>query len=195
MDYVEGEAIEEVAKLDQQERNRVMTCLIELALRELFELRLIQSDPNFANYLYNSSNKKIVLLDFGASRKLKANFVNHYRQLAAAAIEGDGEKILSAAEKLGYQLNEASDDYQQLVLKLFLIALEPLREDIEYDFSNTDLANRLAELSNDVGDFKEFWQAPPTDILYLHRKIGGMFLMASKLNAQVNVYRLIKPWL
>lgn len=195
MDYVEGGAIEEVAKLDQQERNRVMTCLIELALRELFELRLIQSDPNFANYLYNGNSKKIVLLDFGATRKLKASFVNHYRQLAAAAIEGDGKNILAAAEKLGYQLIEASDDYQNLVLKLFLIALEPLREDIEYDFSNTDLANRLAELSNDVGDFKEFWQAPPTDVLYLHRKIGGMFLMASKLNAQVNVYRLIKPWL
>lgn len=195
MDYVAGEPIEAVLEQNQQERNRVVSSLIELTLRELFELRLIQSDPNFANYRYDVNTGKIVLLDFGACRKLKAPFVNHYGQLANAAIKNDHKKILSSAEKLGYKIAEADEAYQQLVLKLFILALEPLCQDIDYDFCNNDLAARLAELSTDIGDFKEFWQTPPTDVLYLHRKIGGMFLLASRLKAKVNVHKLITPWL
>lgn len=195
MDYVEGEPIEAVMEQSQLERDRVMSSLIDLTLRELFDLRLIQSDPNFANYRYDINTGKIALLDFGACRKLKAPFVTHYGQLAKAAIKNDHKKILSSAEKLGYQLAGADESYKQLVLELFILALEPLSQDIDYDFSNTDLPTRIAELSTDISDFKQFWQTPPTDVLYLHRKIGGMFLLASRLNAKVNVHQLIKPWL
>jgi predicted unusual protein kinase regulating ubiquinone biosynthesis (AarF/ABC1/UbiB family) len=195
MDFVEGEDIEILSTLPQQERNRVMANLLELALRELFELRLIQSDPNFANYRYNPDDKKIVLLDFGACRKLKVPFVKSYAQLANATINGNDTQLIEAAQKLGYQLDNASAEYQSLILKLFYLALEPLREDNEYDFANSQLPERLAEFSVDINNFKEFWHAPPTDVLYLHRKIGGMFLLASRLKAKVNVHELIKPWL
>jgi len=195
MDFVEGEDIEILSTLPQQERNRVMANLLELALRELFELRLIQSDPNFANYRYNPDDKKIVLLDFGACRKLKVPFVKSYAQLANATINGNDTQLIKAAQKLGYQLDNASAEYQSLILKLFYLALEPLREDNEYDFANSQLPERLAEFSVEINNFKEFWHAPPTDVLYLHRKIGGMFLLASRLKAKVNVHELIKPWL
>ena len=38
---------------------------------------------------------------------------------------------------------------------------------------------------------RAFWQAPPTDAVYFHRKLGGMFLLASRLKARVNVHQLI----
>lgn len=195
MDYVESEDIDIVEQFDQPQRNRIVSDLIDLALRELFDLRLIQSDPNFANYRYNPQTEQIVLLDFGACRKLKAGFVKHYGQLARAAIAGDDRRLLAAADKLGYRASDASPAYQALLLKIFYIALEPLAVDDDYDFAASDLPGRLAELSADVNDFKEFWHTPPTDVLYLHRKIGGMFMLASRLKAQVNVHQLLTQWL
>ena len=44
-------------------------------------------------------------------------------------------------------------------------------------------------------DFKEFWQAPPTDAVYFHRKLGGMFMLANRIGARVDVRELILQFL
>jgi predicted unusual protein kinase regulating ubiquinone biosynthesis (AarF/ABC1/UbiB family) len=161
----------------------------------LFELKMVQTDPNFANYRYRAGSGEIVLLDFGATRRFKTDFVNDYKKLAAAAVLGDRDKVVKAADRLGYAMGEANSDYRELVLDLFLLALEPLGQDVLYDFANTDMPGRMAEMAESVRDYKDFWQAPPTDAVYFHRKLGGMFLLASRLEARVNVYQLMQRWL
>ncbi|MEP1595926.1 MAG: AarF/UbiB family protein, partial [Halieaceae bacterium] len=192
MTYVPGQPIETLAEQPQEEIDRVMSALIELMLTELFELKMVQTDPNFANYQYRASSGEIVLLDFGATRHFKAGFVSSYRKLAAAAIVGDRVKMVKAAEKVGYSMGDEDSDYRELVLDLFLLALEPLRFDETYDFGNSDMPARMSELSESVLDYRDFWRAPPTEAVYFHRKLGGMFMLASRLGARVNVHQLIK---
>jgi predicted unusual protein kinase regulating ubiquinone biosynthesis (AarF/ABC1/UbiB family) len=195
MTYVSGAPIESIARQPQDERDRVMTALIELMLTELFELKMVQTDPNFANYRYRAGSGEIVLLDFGATRRFKTDFVNDYKKLAAAAVRGDRDRVVKAADRLGYAMGEANSDYRELVLDLFLLALEPLGQDVLYDFAHTDMPGRMAQLAESVRDYKDFWQAPPTDAVYFHRKLGGMFMLASRLQARVNVYQLMQRWL
>ncbi len=195
MTYVSGAPIDSVIDQPQAERDRVMTALMELMFRELFELRLVQTDPNFANYRYRRKTGEIVLLDFGATRKFKVTFVNNYRKLAAAAIEGDRDKVAIAAERVGYAVGEADSEYHELVMDLFMLALEPLQYDGEYDFGASDIARNMSELGADTARFKDYWQAPPTDAVYFHRKLGGMFMLASRLKARVNMHQLIRRWL
>ena len=195
MTYVAGSPIETIASVPQAERDRVMTALVELMLTELFELRMVQTDPNFANYQYRKSTGEIVLLDFGATRHFKARFVSNYRKLAAAAVAGDRDKMVEAAEKVGYSMGDEDSEYRELVLELFLLALEPLRFDEDYDFARSDMPARMSELGQSVTDYKDFWRAPPTDAVYFHRKLGGMFMLASRLGARVNAHQLIKHWL
>ena len=192
MTYVSGAPIEEVAELPQQERDRVMAALLELMLKELFELKMVQTDPNFANYQYRHKSGEIVLLDFGATRRFKTSFVNNYKKLLTAAVAGDPEKIAAAAARLGYSMGEPDSQYRALVLELFTLALEPLCVDELYDFSRSNIPARMAELGESVREFTEFWQAPPADAVFFHRKLGGMFLLASRLKSRVNVYQLIK---
>jgi predicted unusual protein kinase regulating ubiquinone biosynthesis (AarF/ABC1/UbiB family) len=52
MTFVAGSPIESLTGAPQHTRNRVMTSLVALVLRELFEFGLMQTDPNFANYRY-----------------------------------------------------------------------------------------------------------------------------------------------
>ena len=50
-------------------------------------------------------------------------------------------------------------------------------------------------MAESVHDYKEFWQAPPMDAVYFHRKLGGMYMLASRLEARVNVCQLLQRWL
>jgi predicted unusual protein kinase regulating ubiquinone biosynthesis (AarF/ABC1/UbiB family) len=195
MTYAAGRPIETIAELEQEERDRVMSALVELMFRELFELRMVQTDPNFANYQYNSNTGTIVLLDFGATRRFKASFVNAYRSLAKAAIAGNEKRLIAAAEKVGYAMGDEDSEYRAMVLELFMLALEPLQVDAPYDFARSEMAAQMSALGEEVTSYRDFWQVPPTEAVYFHRKLGGIFMLASRLKARVNVHQLISQFL
>ncbi len=195
MTYVSGGPIDTLIDLPQAERDRIMTALIELLLLEFFELRMVQTDPNFANYQYRRNTGEIVLLDFGATRRFKAAFVNNYKKLVRAAVAGDDAKLIASAERLGYVLVDTNSAYQKLVLQFLMVALEPVCTDVAYDFARSDMARNMSKMAEDIGAYREFWQAPPAEAVYFHRKIGGMFMLASRLKARVNVHQLMQRWL
>ncbi len=76
-----------------------------------------------------------------------------------------------------------------------MLALEPLQYDEDYDFAASDIARNMSNLGKDAASYRDYWQAPPTDAVYFHRKLGGMFMLASRLKARVNMHRLLQRWL
>jgi len=38
------------------------------------------------------------------------------------------------------------------------------------------------------------WRMPPPEILFLHRKLGGMYMLCSKLQARVDVGKLVEQY-
>jgi predicted unusual protein kinase regulating ubiquinone biosynthesis (AarF/ABC1/UbiB family) len=172
-----------------------MTALFELMLHEMFDLRMVQTDPNFANYLYRPATGEIVLLDFGATRRFKAGFVNDYKKLARAAIAGDEERLVAAAERLGYAMGAPGSDYRQLLMQFLALVMEPLREDVVYDFARSSMAQEMSRLAEDITRYRDAWKPPPMDAIYFHRKIGGMYLLATRLKARVNMCGLVQPLL
>jgi len=195
MTYTSGSPIETIADLPQPDRDRVMSALIELMFKELFELGMVQTDPNFANYLYREDTGQVVLLDFGATRHFKTSFINNYLKLMKAAMAGNRKQLMSAAEKLGYVGKDASEEYRELAMQLFFMVLEPLTRDEAFDFGSTELPAQMLELAEPLQSMKEHWQTPPTDAMYFHRKLGGMFMLANRVGARVNVRRLIQQFL
>ncbi len=195
MEYLEGEAIESLSVLDPSVVDTLMHALFELTFKELFELQLMQTDANFANYLFQHETHTVALLDFGASRRFSKRFAIDYKRLLRAVANHDDQAIVLAADRLGYKASEASVEYQRFLVEVFNIALEPTAKPGLYDFSASQLSDRLSDLSQQGYSFKEFWQTPPTDILYLHRKIGGMFMLATRLGARVNTHAIIAPYL
>lgn len=191
MTFVAGKPIESVEKLPQAERDRVMTNLFDLMFLEMFELRMVQTDPNFANYRYNAATGQIVLLDFGATRKFKVEFVRQYKRMAKAAMKGDAKTVVAAAERLGYAMGEEGSEYQELMLEMFFLAMESLLADEPYDFGSSQMTREMSEMGERVLEFRDFWQAPPMEAIFFHRKLGGMFLLASRLKARVNVHRVL----
>lgn len=195
MTYVQGEPVEALAEYEQEVIDDAVEALFSLLLKEMFELQLMQTDPNFANYLYQSETDRLVLLDFGATRTFSKTFVVNYKRLLRAVIADDKQAMVDAATKVGYLASDSNREYQEFLVEVFSIFLEPFATEGVYDFGQAHLTKRLSAASEAMIDFKANWQTPPSDAVYLHRKVGGMFMLAMRLGAQVDVNAMLEPYL
>lgn len=195
MSFVDGVEVESLMEAPQAERDRVATLLIQLLMRELFEFRLVQTDPNFANYRFAPLTRQLILLDFGATRPFKVRMVAGFRRLMAAAMVGDRAAMTLAAQAIGYFDEHTQERHQKAVLDIFGQAFEPLCFDGPYDFGVSDLPRRIHETGMALGLDRDFWHVPPADVLFLHRKLGGLYLLAARLKARVNVNELARGYL
>ncbi len=195
MEFVEGQPIESIAHLPQEEKDRVMTALIDLLFKELFELNMVQTDPNFANYLYQEESKKIVLLDFGASREYLSHFSSGYKKLFSAVKNNQQEEVNQALEQIGFFSQDIAQEQRQSIIDLVQLACEPMMSEGRYDFGATDLAQRLRQAGQILSFEQDYWHTPPAPAIFLHRKIAGMYLLAARLGCKVPVAAILEPYL
>jgi predicted unusual protein kinase regulating ubiquinone biosynthesis (AarF/ABC1/UbiB family) len=195
MTFLDGVPIESLISAPQATRDHVASQLLRLFFKELFDFYLMQTDPNFANYQYDPDTNKIVLLDFGATREFPAELVEGYLHLLQGAYHQDKQAVASAALKIGLSSEVLPQKVLNVVSELCFQACEPLYGDSPYDFADTDLARRLQEQGIALGLEKSYAHTPPIDAIFLHRKIGGLFLLAIKLKAKIDVRGLFAPYL
>ena len=195
MTWVDGDPIESLVNDADDLRNRVAEQLFELILRELFEFHVLQSDPNFANYRFNRARQDIVLLDFGATRALPLMIVDGYRKLMRAGLAKDRATMHEAATEIGYFGLEMNQQQINTVMDLFEMACEPLCHIGAYDFATSTLPRRMHDLGMTLALDRDFWHTPPIDALFLHRKLAGMYLLAARLRAKVDIGDLARKYL
>ena len=191
MTFLTGQPIESLVDLPAEVRNRVAASLTELALREVFEWGLVQTDPNFANYLYNTDTGRIQLLDFGATRVYSTVRREALRNLLTACIDGDDEDIGHFATQVGYLAEDASSHYRNQIISLLRTVTEPCRDTGDYSFSSSDIAERMSSMLIKMRLTSQSGTMPPPDILFLHRKLGGIYLLLTRLRARIPVRSLI----
>ena len=195
MTFLEGRPVETLAGAPQAERDRVMTLLIGLLFRELFEFRLMQTDPNFANYRYEPGAGQMILLDFGATRAFTDGFVDRYRRLMRAGIDGDRAGVRAAALAIGILSGDAPARLETALLDMIEASLEPLRRDTPFDFGASDLAIRMRDAGLDMAEHREHVRIPPMDTLLINRKFSGVYMLATRMRARVDLRALIEPHL
>lgn len=195
MSFMSGTPIEAISYASQAERDQVMTWLLGLLFREIFEFQLVQTDPNFANYHYDQQKQQLILLDFGATREYSVKIADGYRQLMQGAIEYDRTKMEEAVEQIGFFQEYIRPEQREAVIDLFNQACEPLRWKGAYDFASSSLAGRIRDAGLALSMEKDYWHTPPVDALFLHRKLGGLYLLAAKLRARVDINALFRPYM
>lgn len=194
MSYAPGAPIDTLATAPQEARNRAAGLLFDLALKELFDFRLMQTDPNFANFFLDEATGKIILLDFGAARDIEPSLSNGYRAVLSAAMQGDWPRAHEAGAQMGLISADTPPVIEELLRHTIELTVEPMRHNGAYDFGATDLAPRLRDKVVALRT-NGFTHTPPPAAVFIHRKIGGLHLIASKLRARINVGALVRPYL
>ncbi len=113
----------------------------------------------------------------------------------AGSVRGDRVTMSEAAQAIGYFQDNIHAHQRDAVIDLFEIACEPVRHPGAYDFGTSDLPLRLRDAGLKLSMERDFWHTPPADALFLHRKLGGLYLLAARLRARVDVAALAAPWL
>jgi predicted unusual protein kinase regulating ubiquinone biosynthesis (AarF/ABC1/UbiB family) len=194
MDYMDSAPLDSLVDAPQALRDRVAASLIDLVLRELFQFDAMQTDPNLANYRFDPRSGRIVLLDFGAVQTIAPELAADFRALALVALEGTADQTRNAMLRIGYFGPTTALHHQDLIQSMFHTAMGPLRQDTPFDFGRSDLLERLRDMGLAIGNDRELAHVPPAATLFLHRKIGGMYLMAAKLRARIALRPMVEAY-
>jgi len=192
MSFVEGQPIESLVTAPQTIRDAVMTTLIGLVLRELFEFGVMQTDPNFANYRFQPKTGRLVLLDFGAARAVPLETALAYRRLLQAGLDADPIAVRSAAVTAGFIGKGAVDRHGDSIDRMIDVILTELHRSGPFDFSDRGFVGTLRDEGATIVGDKAAWHIPPTDLLFVQRKISGTALLAARLEARVDVRALAR---
>jgi aarF domain-containing kinase len=170
----------------REERAWVATTLLDLYGREFFEWGFVQTDPNFANFLVRSRSREIVLLDFGATVEYDSEFRRSYVELLRTVGEGSKEHI--AARGIEEGLIDAREDPATLDLfvEMMRLSVEPFFTTGAFRFSDDDYARRSRDV---VTRFTRAlrYSPPPRRLLFLHRKLGGLFQLMRRLSVEIDL--------
>ena len=191
MTFVEGVAVESLEDAAQEIRDKVMHSLIALALRELLDWGLMQTDPNFANYRWQAETGRVVLLDFGATRAVPAATAEGYRRLLFAGLEGDRDAVREAAVAAGFLGAPAVLRHRALVDRMIDVILGELNRPGPFDFGDRAFVAVLREQGLEMARDRDSWHIPPVDTLFVQRKISGTALLAARLKARVDVRAMV----
>ncbi|RVU43776.1 ABC1 kinase family protein [Rubrivivax rivuli] len=171
----------------QAQRNHVAMALSRLAVHEFFRMRLVQTDPNFGNYLFDADTGRIALIDFGATELVTDERVEQLRELGRALRADDVPRLQAAAQAAGFTAREDPPAQSAGVIGLMRLAGEPLRHAGAYDFGVSTLFARSFEQGRAQFFGDGYARTPPPDLLFLQRKFAGTFMLCTRLRAQIDL--------
>ncbi|KAK7882066.1 hypothetical protein WMY93_028240 [Mugilogobius chulae] len=146
MELVQGVPLDSCVELDQETRNEICFKILQLCLRELFEFRFMQTDPNWANFFYNAETNNVYLLDFGACRGYDQKFTDDYIEVVHAASIGDRETVLKKSIELKFLTGFEAKAMNEAHVEAVMILGEAFASSEPFDFGNQDTTQRIQSL-------------------------------------------------
>jgi predicted unusual protein kinase regulating ubiquinone biosynthesis (AarF/ABC1/UbiB family) len=200
LEYIDGVNVcsVEVSRLPLKRRNRLAESMLDLFFHEVYQWGLVQTDPNFGNYLITSDSERdqIVLLDFGSVMKTPASFNQALGATIQAGQMEDRIGVIEGLIQLGCLTPESSSTARETFADFCLQLLEPLRDldqlpaamlnqTGEYRWGHSDLLKRVGKSAAKSTVNRDF-SLPTQEFAFIARKLTGVFTFIAVLEAEFN---------
>jgi aarF domain-containing kinase len=176
---------------DKAAVQRFADLIITLVIDEFLRNGVMQTDPNFGNFLYRPAQGHLVLLDFGATNVYSAEYRRTIREILTTVVSGDFHKMVEMTHSYGLLSREESAEtlahFRGLIEKMAQIfhpAQQPFR------FLNEQWLREVRDLTGKFL-FSVKYTLPPEQLMFLNRKLAGMFHLLKDLDAQVEMGRYL----
>ncbi|MEH6571016.1 MAG: AarF/UbiB family protein [Halioglobus sp.] len=216
LEYVEGFVVTraEVSQLSQARRNALGAAMLELFFYELYDWGVLQTDPNFGNFLIRPGKEpddpdELVLLDFGSTMSCEEGFLIHLGNTIVAGQANDRTLLIDSLVGLGCLNENSTEEARHTFSEFCLQLLEPLRPpehlpaqylngDGEYCWGTSRLMRRVGKQAATSASTRHF-STPSREFAMIARKLTGVFTFIAVLNSEFNasdiVHRHIDRWL
>ncbi|XP_013189138.1 atypical kinase COQ8B, mitochondrial isoform X1 [Amyelois transitella] len=185
-ELIDGMPLDKFFDAPMEIRVDIASKIMRLCLREMFVLRCMQTDPNWANFFYNPTTKQVILLDFGATREYSKEFMDQYIEIIKAASDGDRQAILQMSRQMKFLTGYESKIMEETHVDTVMIMGEVFTSEVsgEFDFGAQKTTHRIQALVPTILNHRLC--PPPEEIYSLHRKLSGVFLLCSKMKIKMN---------
>jgi len=172
----------------------VATRVMNAYLRQIFEEDIFHADPHPGNLFVepvDKENWRLVFVDFGMVGRLPEDVRKNLKEVLAAVVSRDVDRLVRAYDGLGFLLPGA--DLERIAQAegemLERIWGKSIREISEFDMSE---AKGLAEKYVDL-----LYELPiqvPVDLILLGRCLGILSGLCSSLDEEFNPFELLVPY-
>ena len=168
-----------------EEREFFAKAFMDLYVSEFYEHGFVQTDPNFGNFLIRPASRQIVLLDFGAMKTYSPEFIESYKELLRRIKESDCDSLFEYAVQLKMLDSRESKECKEAFSDMLRLSIEPFLEGAPpFDFSSSEYSKEMSAKSIHFTKLIQY-SPPPKDILFLHRKLSGLFRLLQRIKVKI----------
>ena len=192
MSFFEGRELSSKMAYDQSSINEISLSLLELLLNEIFTFKLVQTDPNLANFLLSEGDNSLCILDFGACCQVSEATHELYKDLLNVALTLDVKKIKTFLKDKEFIPKDASSEGTKFFDRIISIAINEISQNEFFDFQQSKVFELITE-----EDLNLYFELIPSslfgsDFIFIQRKIFGLILFFRAIGAKLPLLKILK---
>ncbi len=193
MTWEDGTTINEwlLTNPSSAKKHHLAHLILKLYIHEFYYWGLVQTDPNFANFLVqeNKDIMNLVILDFGATREYDKNFRQQYIQLIRLVRSEKHHEVIQQAIDFKLMDTRESDEVKDLFVELMDITVEPflpVNKKKKFNFADKEYNDRTKDCVKRFAVSLKY-SPPPYQLLFLHRKLGGISALLRRMEVKLDL--------
>lgn len=181
-----------VADASPEALQRAGETLATFFCEQVFVHRMLHADPHPGNYLFQSDGT-VGVLDFGCVKRFDRYWMAHYARVAIAMLEDDRETALRECVALGAWDGGSAESADALWGFIRAIGVGFRSGTITLGAADEDLVGDLR--APVIALLRHPNITPPTDVIMLHRSLGGLYALSRRLGLRSDFGREVRPYL